>query len=105
MIGERIKMLRNACKMNQKDVADKIGVSKSTIAMWETDKREPNIEMLQKLSECFGVSIDFLVDNEGKFSKEESALSLYIGLDSDGQHKADEFMQFLMTKGKDTSNN
>ena len=38
-IGERIAMLRKERGWNQQQLADKINVSQSTLAMWETDKR------------------------------------------------------------------
>ena len=52
--------------MTQKELADRLGVSRSTLAMWETGKSYPRVEVLIKLSEIFGCTIDELIRrNEG----------------------------------------
>ena len=40
MLGDRIKELRNQMNIFQQDLAKALNVSKSTVAMWETNKRE-----------------------------------------------------------------
>ena len=47
--------------MTQVQLAEKVGVSKGTVAMWEVNKQETSFEMLIKLSKLFDVSIDFLI--------------------------------------------
>ncbi|MCH4033771.1 MAG: helix-turn-helix domain-containing protein [Lachnospiraceae bacterium] len=42
MIGERLKELRKKNGYTQVTLADNLGVSKGTVAMWETDKRKHN---------------------------------------------------------------
>ena len=61
--SERLKELRKGLYMTQDDVANIVGLSKSSINMYERGEREPSIETLCKLSELFGVSIDYLLDN------------------------------------------
>ena len=53
---QRIKEIRMAHGYSQRDLAEKIGVSSSTVAMWETDKRAPRTKALKRLSELFNVS-------------------------------------------------
>ena len=60
-IGERIKSERNRLNIKQKDLAEFLGVAKSTLGMWETDKREPGSDVLIKLSKKFNVTIDYLL--------------------------------------------
>ncbi len=60
MLGERIKSLREAKHITQQQLADYITVGKSTVGMWENEKREPDIETLAKIAEYFCVSIDYL---------------------------------------------
>lgn len=60
-IGERIKYLREAKGLTQKDVAIKLGLESAAVSKYELNLREPNIEALKKLSEIFGVSTDFLL--------------------------------------------
>lgn len=57
----RLKELRKAIKMTQQALADKIGVSRSAVAMWETSANEPDNEMLIKLSKLFNCSVDYLL--------------------------------------------
>ncbi|MBP3447714.1 MAG: helix-turn-helix domain-containing protein [Clostridia bacterium] len=58
---ESIKYLRKEKGISQQKLADKLGVSRSTIAMWETGQSQPDNDMLKKLSEIFSVSIDYLL--------------------------------------------
>lgn len=54
-IGERIKAARKAANMTQQELADKLGVSGSMIAQYETDKRNPKRETLQRIAEVLKV--------------------------------------------------
>ena len=60
MLGERIKSLRAEKRITQQQLSDYLAVAKSTIGMWENEKREPDIETLAKIAEYFCVSIDYL---------------------------------------------
>lgn len=59
--AERLKALRESRGMNQGEFAKKIDVAQTTIGMYETGKREPNFERLNKIATFFSVSIDYLV--------------------------------------------
>lgn len=58
--GKRIRTLRTMRNFTQKDLGDKLFKSESTVRMWELGKSEPDIETINKLSEIFKVSVDFL---------------------------------------------
>ncbi len=60
-IGERIKKLRVAKKMTQEALSRKLGVSASTVGMYERGQRSPDNEMLIKMSRVFSVSVDALL--------------------------------------------
>jgi repressor LexA len=45
-------------------VADRLGISKSTLSNYEKGTRTPNIQMLGKFAEFYGVSLDSLVSRE-----------------------------------------
>lgn len=60
-IGERLKQLRLSKKMTQGSLAKKLGVSVSTIGMYERGQRNPDNEMLIKISKVFSVSVDTLL--------------------------------------------
>ncbi len=66
-----LKKLRTERGYNQQKLSELLCVSRSTIAMWETDKAEPNRELLLKLADIFEVSIDYLL-GKTDFSAEEN---------------------------------
>lgn len=54
-------------KVNQMRLAEGIGVNRSRISLWLAQKtKEPRRETLQKLSEFFGCSIDWLAEGKGE---------------------------------------
>jgi transcriptional regulator with XRE-family HTH domain len=70
-LGEKIKNARKECALSQEQLAEKLCVSRSAIAKWETDKGIPDIENLKALSGVFEVSIDYLVGNENDFRSKQ----------------------------------
>lgn len=61
--AKRLSELRNEFKLTQKELADKLGVSRGTIGMYEIGQRDPDTDTLLKLSELFNVSVDYLLGN------------------------------------------
>ena len=59
--SEKLIYLRKRNGLSQKDLADKLGISRSTIGMYETGEREPSFEMLNAIAEIFDVSEDSLL--------------------------------------------
>lgn len=67
MFCVRIKDLREQKCITQIELAKILNLSKSTVAMWESNKdRYPTIDTLFKLSDLFDVSIDYLLGKEDK---------------------------------------
>lgn len=64
MIGEKIKELRNDANMSQHELAQLLGVSTSTVGMYEQKRRTPDINIIKKLSDIFDVNIERLMDEE-----------------------------------------
>ncbi len=63
-IGEKIKELRLEKGITQAELAEAIGIDKSTIAKYETDDREPKVYILCKIADYFGVTLDYLAGRE-----------------------------------------
>ncbi len=61
MFKERLKELRKINNITQAQLAEKLGVASGTVAMWETGKREPNFDMLEKLSDVFDRNIGYII--------------------------------------------
>ena len=70
MFAERIKMLRKEKGITQVELAEAMGLSKGTIAMWEVGKREATFDTLCKLAEFFGKSIDYILGRSDDDSDE-----------------------------------
>ncbi len=64
MFDEKLKYLREKAGLSQEQLANAIGVSKSTIGMYEQGKRMPKTRtVLKDIASYFNVSIDYLVDH------------------------------------------
>ena len=59
-----LKMLRKQRKLNQLKVAMDLNISREALSHYENGKRNPDIQMLRKLSQYFHVSIDFLINGK-----------------------------------------
>lgn len=57
--SEIIRHLRGN-KYTQLELANELEVSKSTVSMWETDKRLPSKELYEQIADLFNVDIDYL---------------------------------------------
>ena len=63
--NDMLKYLRVREKMSQAELADKLGVSKSTVGMYELGKREPDFETLEAIADLFNVDMNFLLGKVG----------------------------------------
>lgn len=61
VLGSRIKKERENLNLSREDLAKKLGVSYSAIAMYEQGNREPNNEIILKMCEIFNCTIDYLM--------------------------------------------
>lgn len=64
-LGEKIKEARKQCGLSQEQLAEKMTVSRSAIAKWETDKGLPDVDNLKALAQLLNVSVDYLLDDGG----------------------------------------
>lgn len=68
MIGMNIRILRKRNKMSQEQLAEKVNVSRQTVAKWENDEAIPDLYKSKQLAEIFQISLDQL---SGGLSEEE----------------------------------
>ena len=68
-LGEKIKDARKQCGLSQEQLAEKMSVSRSAIAKWETDKGLPDIDNLKALAGFLNVSVDYLLDDEERIDE------------------------------------
>ena len=71
--GQRLIEARENKKMNQKQLAEALGITPTRLNYWEKDKRQPDVSMIQALAETLEVSADYLIGNTA--NKKSPALS------------------------------
>lgn len=64
--GENLKKLRQKAGLTQKQLAERLWISKATVSYYEQSLRCPSPEILIKLSRVFHVSTDYLLGIEDK---------------------------------------
>lgn len=62
--GKKLKELRSAAGFTQKQLADRLGITKSTVSFYERHERMPSPEIMSKIASIFHVSMDTLMDRE-----------------------------------------
>lgn len=65
-LGTILGKLRTEKHLSQKQLAQKIGVEGSTVALYEQGERTPSIKVLIRLSRALGVSTDYLLGNDSE---------------------------------------
>lgn len=61
--GQRLKESMNNAGYNQKQLAEKIGITPVRLNYWIKDKRQPDIPWIRKLAAALDVSADYLIGN------------------------------------------
>ena len=65
---QNIKMLREVAGISQEFLANTLGLSQSTIAMWETGKNSPRANLLPKIAELLHCTVDDLLREDYNIS-------------------------------------
>ena len=60
-LGQRLRDLRTQKRMTQQELADSVGIPRSTIGMYEADHRKPRFDELDTLADYFDTSLDYLL--------------------------------------------
>lgn len=60
-ISKNIKQFRSSCGFTQDALAEKINVTRQTVSSWETGRTQPDVEMLELLSQALGVGIEEII--------------------------------------------
>jgi len=61
LFAETLKRLRNEKALSQRELAERMYVTRSTVARWENGSRLPDAAMISRLSQCLGVDINTLL--------------------------------------------
>lgn len=94
-LGNKIKQLRTKAHLTQEQLADELGISPQSVSKWENSVAMPDITLLPKIAEIFGVSIDDLFDLtvEQKFNRIENRMDLEEELPHDVFREYEEFLK------------
>lgn len=64
--GLRMKVRRKELKINAQQLADKAGVSVSTIFSYENERRIPTLDKMRKIASALDMTLDELFKGENK---------------------------------------
>ena len=105
-----LRLLRETLGISQTELGKKIGVARSTICQYESGRREPDNETLQRLADFFNVSVDYLLGREQPVEKQEISVpdkdvmvAFQDGAENLTQEDIDDvvkFIEFLKNKKK-----
>ena len=100
-----LKLLRNEKNMSQQELADALGISKSSINMYERGERQPNFEVLETIADFFNVDIDYLLGRTNKTTKiiNPNTIAAHFDGDEYTPEELDEikaFSEFVKSKRK-----
>ena len=73
MLADRIYSLRRRSGLSQEQLAEKLGVSRQAVSKWEGGLATPELDKLLAMSECFGVSVDYLASGRPDAAPAEPA--------------------------------
>ena len=63
IVAENLTFLRKQKKLTQLELAEKLNYSDKSISKWEHGDTMPDIEVLQKIAELYGVTLDYIVSD------------------------------------------
>ncbi len=64
MFKDNLVQMRKILQMTQEDIAEKVGVTRQSVAKWESGESIPDLEKSKQLADIFGVSLDDLANYE-----------------------------------------
>lgn len=67
----KLREIRKRCGLTMKELGERVGVGESTISQYETGKRQPDYEILLRIADYFGVSVDEILGKERSTEDEE----------------------------------
>ena len=66
MFRENLIQMRKMRQMTQEELAEKVGVTRQSVAKWESGESVPDLNKCKVLAEVFGVSLDDLANYEAE---------------------------------------
>ena len=81
--GKSFKFYRQKANLTQKEAAEKIGIKDYQLGNYETNRSQPSLEILKKMSKVYLVSIDKMLGNNMLANKQsiDNEEDEYVDLD------------------------
>lgn len=73
--SQRLRQLRTDKHLTQAQVAKRVGVTSSMVSSYETDIRLPSYDVMIRLADLFGVTVDYLLCRQDKRFVDISSLT------------------------------
>lgn len=106
MFGEMLRYLRSTRNITQREIAEYLGVSPSTVGMYEQDRRQPDIETLMRIANFYGVPLSSLAGYpEEESENKRELLKLVDQLDDDQLKELESYIDYLILKHKKEDGN
>lgn len=87
--AKRLKDIREAAGLTQDQLAKELKVSRGAISYYEKAERTPDIEFLDKVSDYFGLPLDFLLGYTDNFKAEYQYMAETLGLSDEACSELD----------------
>lgn len=69
VFGEKLKIERSKKSWSQEELAERLFVSRQAVSKWENGQNYPSIEVIIKISDLFGLTIDELLRSDEELKK------------------------------------
>ena len=102
--GNRLKQARENKGYNQKQFAERLGVTPTRLNYWEKDKREPDVAIIKQIAQILDVSSDWLIGNNVisdeiiLSSSEKAHIKKYRSLDHYGRKAVDSVLDIELER-------
>lgn len=103
MIGDNLKLLRKRKGDSQEEIANNLGLTRSSYSGYENGVAEPNLDTLIKFSDYFNISLDKLIKLDLANISEKDWDKIDRGIDADMEGK--NVRVIAMTVDKDNNDN
>lgn len=105
----RLKELRQNKKLRQRDVAEFLNCSTPVYCRYETGEREPPFDIIKKLADYYGVTVDYLMGADTEQAsgpaddekapadpRADKGAELFAKLNDENKAQVLQYMEFLM---------
>lgn len=96
-VAHQLKTLRKGKKLTQEQVAEKLGISRSSIANYEIGRRSPNLNELKRFAKFYGVSLDYfgVASSDEVFELISRAKKIFNNEDIPAEAKEDVYRELM----------